>query len=439
MKKEHQSPKFELAKLKQNIERKMLIKTLLNNVEKYSSFVYKKIHFGVQEFKDCLIIEIQHRIGSKGKCPVCLKRFATYDTARKPRLFSYVPIWGFPVYFSYRPRRVCCDRHGILTEYLPWSSGKERITNTYKIFLGSWAKRLSWQEVSEIFRTSWDTVFSSVKWLVNYGLEHRLLDKIHSIGIDEIQVFKGHNYMTLVYQIDSSCKRLLWCGKDRTSKTLLGFFRFLGKEKTLLLKYICTDMWKPYLKVIKKKAPFALNILDRFHIVKKFNEAIDTIRREEMRLDYENQPYLKHSRWILLKREENLTEKQFLRLKDLLKRELKSIKAYLLKKDFMRFWDYKYKKSAEKFLKKWCTRTNRTKLVPMKKVSKMLTDKQNLIMNWFDTNPRLSSGIIEGFNNKAKLTIKKAYGFKDEKYLKYALYHTLGELPMPKFTHRFNC
>jgi len=417
----------------------MLIKTLLNNIEKYSSFVYKKIYLGVQDYKECLIIEVAHRVGSRGKCPVCLKRCSTYDTARKPRLFSYVPIWGFPVYFSYRPRRVHCKSHGVLTEDLPWANGKERITNTYKIFLGSWAKRLSWTEVAEVFKTSWENVFSSVKWLVEYGLETRVLDKIYSIGIDEIQVFKGHHYMTLVYQIDRHCKRLLWCGKDRTSKTLLRFFRFLGKEKTAMLKYICTDMWKPYLKVIKKKAPHVLNILDRFHIMKKFNEAIDTIRREEYRLNYQSQKYLKNSRWVLLKREENLTSKQFLKLKDLLKRDLKSIKAYLLKRDFLRFWDYKYKKSAEKFLKKWCTRTNRTKLGPMKKVSKMLTEKNELIMNWFDTNPRLSSGVVEGFNNKAKLTIKKAYGFKNEKYLQYALYHTLGKLPTPEFTHRFNC
>jgi len=87
------------------------------------------------------------------------------------------------------------------------------------------------------------------------------LNKIYAIGIEEIQVFKGHHYMTLVHQIDRPCKRLLWCGKDRSSKTLLRFFRFLGKEKTAMLKYICTDMWKPYLKVINKKAPHVLNIL----------------------------------------------------------------------------------------------------------------------------------------------------------------------------------
>ena len=198
-------------------------------------------------------------------------------------------------------------------------------------------------------------------------------------------------------------------------------------------------MWQPYLKVIRKKVPWALNILDRFHIMKKFNEAVDMIRREESRLDYHSEKHLKHSRWVLLKREENLTEKQVIKLKDLLERNLKSVKAYLLKNDFLQFWEFERKDEAGKFLKDWCRRTNRTKLIPMKKVSKMLMNKSDLILNWFDTNPRLSSGIVEGFNNKAKLTIKKAYGFKNEKYLQYALYHTLGKLPAPKMTRRFNC
>ena len=417
----------------------MLLKTLLNKIEKYSSFVYKKVHFDVIILQEILIIEINSRVGSRGRCPECNRRSPTYDTSRKPRLFSYVPIWGFPVYFSYKPRRISCSEHGILTEYIPWSDGKEQMTNTYKIFLGSWAKRLSWAEVAHVFHTSWDTVFKSVKWLVDQGLITRSLEKIESLGIDELQVFNGHNYMTLVYQIDRHCKRLLWCGKDRTSKTLLKFFRFLGKERSNLIKYICTDMWQPYLKVIRKKVPWALNILDRFHIMKKFNEAVDMIRREESRLDYHSEKHLKHSRWVLLKREENLTEKQVIKLKDLLERNLKSVKAYLLKNDFLQFWEFERKDEAGKFLKDWCRRTNRTKLIPMKKVSKMLMNKSDLILNWFDTNPRLSSGIVEGFNNKAKLTIKKAYGFKNEKYLQYALYHTLGKLPEPKMTHRFNC
>lgn len=417
----------------------MLLKTLLNKIEKYSSFVYKKAYFDVINFQESLIIEINPRIGSRGRCPECHRRCPTYDTARSARLFSYVPPWGFPAYYSYKPRRISCFEHDILTEYLPWVDGKEQMTNTYKTFLGCWAKRLSWAEVAQVFHTSWDTVYKSVKWLVDQGLINRSLDKIESLGIDELQVFNGHNYMTLVYQIDRHCKRLLWCGQDRTAKTLLKFFRFLGQERAKLIRYICTDMWQPYLKVINKKVPWALNILDRFHIMKKFNDAVDIIRREESRLDHRSEKYLKNARWVLLKREENLTDKQVIKLKDLLERNLKSVKAYLLKTDFVQFWQYDQKDKAGKFLMDWCIRTNRTKLIPMKKVAKMLVNKSDLILNWFDTNPRLSSGIVEGFNNKAKLTIKKAYGFKNEKYLQYALYHTLGKLPEPKMTHRFNC
>ena len=417
----------------------MLLKTVLNKIEKYPSFVYKKVRFDIINFPESMIIEIHFRVGSRGKCPECRKFCSTYDTSRSARLFSYVPIWGFPVYFSYKPRRISCSAHGILTEYLPWVNGKEQMTSSYKIFLGRWAKRLSWAEVAQVFHTSWDTVYKSVKWLVEQGLINRSLEKIESLGIDELQVFNGHNYMTLVYQIDRHCKRLLWCGKGRTSKTLLKFFRSLGRERSKMIKYICTDMWQPYLRVISKKIPWALNILDRFHIMKKFNDAVDTIRREESRLDYHSEKYLKNSRWVFLKRQENLTEKQVIKLKDLLKRNLKSVKAYLLKNDFLQFWQFEKKDEAGQFLKDWCTRTNHTKLIPMKKVSNMLLNKSDLILNWFDTNPRLSSGIVEGFNNKAKLTIKKAYGFKNEKYLQYALYHTLGKLPEPKMTHRFNC
>jgi transposase len=124
-------------------------------------------------------------------------------------------------------------------------------------------------------------------------------------------------------------------------KTLLRFFREFGKERSEKLKFVCSDMWAPYLKVIAKKAPNALNILDRFHIMRKFNEAIDEIRRGEAKLfkaqNLEN--VLKRGRWLLLKRPENLSDKQTARLGDLLKLNLSSIKAYLMREDFQRFWE----------------------------------------------------------------------------------------------------
>jgi len=216
--------------------------------------------------------------------------------------------------------------------------------------------------------------------LVEYGLAHRDLSGITAIGIDEMQYSKGHNYMTLVYQINEGVKRLLYVGQERTSLTLLRFFHKFGKERCLRLKYVCSDMWPQYLKVIKKKAKNALNILDRFHIVKKLNDALNVVRAQEARAmnsgGYE--PVLKHTRYCFLKNEENLTDKQKLRLKDVLQYDLKTVRAYLLKEAFQCFWNYKSAYWAEWFLDKWCTRAMRSRLAPIKRFVKTLRGHKGL-------------------------------------------------------------
>ncbi|WP_390890365.1 ISL3 family transposase [Geoalkalibacter halelectricus] len=250
---------------------------------------------------------------------------------------------------------------------------------------------------------------------------------------------QNQEWLYLVYQLNAGARRLLWCGPERRVKTLLRFFHQFGKERSAQLKFVCSDMWAPYLKVIAKKAPQALNILDRFHVMRKFNEAIDEIRRTEVREFKANKQdnVLERGRWLLLKRPENLTEKQTARLDELLKLNLPSIKAYLLREDFQRFWDYQRYDFAGKFLDNWVTRTLQTDLEPMKKVAKMLRKHKPMILNWFKAKGQLSSGAVEGMNLKAKLTMRKAYGFKTLKCLEIALYHELGKLPEPEYHHRF--
>ena len=198
-------------------------------------------------------------------------------------------------------------------------------------------------------------------------------------------------------------------------------------------------MWKPYLKVVREKAKNAINILDRFHIVLMMNKAIDKVRAEEYRemINEGREPILRKSRWCLLKRKENLTEKQETKLKDLLRYNLKSVRAYLLKEDFYGFWDYISPAWASKFLSRWCTRVLRSRIEPMKKVAKTLRNHQDLILNWFKAKKVFSSGIVEGLNNKIKVTIRKSYGFRTFKCTQIALFHTLGKLPKPEQAHRF--
>jgi hypothetical protein len=134
-----------------------------------------------------------------------------------------------------------------------------------------------------------------------WGLEHRTLGQIDAIGVDEIQYAKGHKYLTLVYQIDIGITRLLWVGKERTFESFQGFFTTMGQEVISKICFVCSDMWEPYLKLIRERCSEALHILDRFHIVSNMNKALDKVRAEETgRMRREGRdPILKKSRWLL--------------------------------------------------------------------------------------------------------------------------------------------
>ena len=417
----------------------MQLKTILNRVEKFKSFVYGSVRLVEEVGRLTLLVEIKPRANGQAVCSKCGRRRPGYDTLWPPRRFEYVPLWGIFVFFIYSMRRVNCPRCGVVVEKVPWAQGKQSATQTYRWFLARWAKRLCWKDVAEAFETTWDNVFRSVKMAVKWGLSRRDLSGITAIGIDEVQFHRGHHYLTLVYQINDGCKRLLWIGKERTAKTLLKFFRWLGPERTSVLKFICSDMWQPYLKVIARKAKKALNVLDRFHIAAKMNKAIDEVRAKEAKdlaaKGYE--PVLKHSRWCLVKRPENLTWQQDIKLRELVQYNLRSVRAYLLKEDFQFFWDYKDRFWAKQFLVHWCKKVMRSRLEPMKKIARSLREHMPLIMNWFKARGVISLGAVEGLNNKEKLIVRKAYGYRTYEAQEIALYHTMGALPEPEQTHRF--
>jgi len=416
----------------------MLLKTILNKFHKFKSFVYDQVIMKQDGGKDIIEVTLIPRKNSKPVCSCCESECSGYDHLTVRR-FEFIPIWGIPVFFIYHMRRVDCPTCGAKVEKVPWAHGKHELTKTYMQFLAHWAKKLSWKETATSFNTSWDKVFHAVEYVVQWGLERQDLSNVKAIGVDEVAWRKGHKYLTLVYQIDKNCVRLLWIGKNRTTKTFLRFFHHLGKDRCEQLEYVCSDMWRPYINVIKKKAGQAIHILDRFHIVAKVNKAIDEIRAAEQRQLKRDgyDPVLKNSRWCLLKRRENLTEKQEIKLKDLLQYNLKSVRAYLLKEDFNGFWDYVSPAWAEKYLDRWCTRVMRSKIEPMKKVVKTIRNHKPLIMNWFKAKKAFSSGIVEGLNNKVKVTTRKSYGFRTFHGIETALYHTLGKLPEPPLAHSF--
>lgn len=417
----------------------MLVKTILNRIQRQPGFVYKKVTLLEEGGRMVLGVDIWPRARSRAICSGCGRRRPGYDTL-PVRHFEFVPLWGIRVFFLYCLRRVECPRCGVKVEQVPWAQGKSPLTSTYAWFLARWSKRLCWKEVATVFSASWDSVVRSVKMAVAWGLEHRSLEGVSAIGVDEIARGRGQNkYVTLVYQLDVGAKRLLWMGRERTEKTLRRFFDEFGEQRSQQLRFVCSDMWKPYLRIVAEKAGPAIHVLDRFHIMSHMSKAIDKVRAEEVkRLKAQGkQPVLTGTRWCLLKRPENLTAGQEVKLKELLDSNLRTVRAYLLKEDFQWFWHYVSPAWAGKFLDAWCTRTMRSRLEPMKKVAKMLQGHRELLLNWFRAKERIALGAVEGFNNKAKVTTKRAYGFRGYDLLELALYQTLGDLPEPEFTHEF--
>jgi transposase len=300
--------------------------------------------------------------------------------------------------------------------------------------LATFAKILPWEEVARLFDVSWNTVKASVLRSVEYGLLHRDTSDVFVLGIDEISRRKGHVYVTNVYDLVN--KRLLWSGEGRGRDALEKFFDGWGSERTQAIRCICCDMWEPYVQVIKDRAPAALLVFDKYHIVSHLMKAVDAVRKDEAaELEKTNPELLKHTRYIWLKNPWNLTPKQRQRLGHLEKMNLRVNRAYLLKEAFREFWEYKSPYHARRYLKKWFWWATHSRLEPMRDFAWMLRGHEDDIMSYFKS--RVSNGAVEGMNRKAKVVSQRAYGYRTFSTFSLALYHVMGDLPMPEFTHRF--
>ena len=427
----------------------MLMKTLLNRVHPVKGFVYD----GDRLIQDTaavngarIEVDVRPRRGSRGVCSGCGRRGRTYDT-QPARRFGFVPLWGLAVALVYAPRRIDCRGCGVKVEWLPWCEpgGKRPMTIAMTVFLSTWARRLSWKQTAEVFAVSWEAVYRAVASVVVFGLAHRDLTGITAIGVDEVAYAKGHRYATLVYQLDAGMRRLLHVSEGRSIKSFLRFFVMLKREGRRLnedllggIGFVCSDMWRAYVKVIQKKLPGALHILDRYHIVANLSKALDQVRSQEARqLKAQGWDVLKRTRWLLLRRRKRLDGRQRWKLRQVLQWDLRTVRAYLLVDALQALWEYKSPTCAGRFLDAWCRRAMRSRLDPIKRVARSLRTHREPIVNWFRAKKRYNSGIVEGLNGLVKLRFRKAFGFRTFTAIEVALYHELGDLPKPRLIHRF--
>ncbi|MEI6972847.1 MAG: ISL3 family transposase [bacterium] len=420
------------------------LKTVLNHAQPIAGFVYARIDFVAEGTGARMDVALRAHAQIRPKCSQCLRACPGYDHL-PVRKWCQVPAWNIRCAYHYAPRRVSCPEHGVVVEHMPWSEGKRALTVGMMAFLSMWARRLSWKETARAFKVSWESVFRSVEWTVNWGLEHRVLEGVKAIGIDELYWSRrqknGNGFLTVIYQIDEGMRRLLWVGLKRRETTLKAGLKELGPEVVAGLEYVCSDMWKPYLKVIRERIGQALHVLDRYHIASHLNLAVDQVRRGEVsRMKASGKAgaaQLKDMRLSLLRKGSRVRGKARQRLNVLVASKLATARAWMLKESFHHFWTYRSVRCAGEFLDAWCSRAMRSRLAPVQKVARRLQAHRPLIMNWFRAKGELSSSAVEGLNNKIRVNTRRAYGFRTFHALEVSLYHLLGKLPEPPPTHRF--
>ena len=422
----------------------MNIISVLNFRYKLQDFCYKAATFVTFGGNETIVVDILPRSGALPVCSICHKpaQKSGYISTHA-RMFRFVSIWDIPVEFRYRMRRCYCSHcNKRVVEEVPWAHGKMQTCKPLDVLIAKTAKEASWQKTKEAFDVSWKTVSRSVSTIVEEGLKKRNLDNVTAIGVDEVAWKTGHEYITLVYQIDKSKRRLLWIGQDRTKATLEAFFDEMESESpgfASRLEVICSDMWQAYRTVCAIRAPQAKNVLDKYHIMTFFSKAMDDIRRAEVKRlgNSDRGKVLVHSRFVLLKRREHLTEKGQFKLKELMRLNTKPYKAYLLIEQFCLFWDCMSVEEARKFFLRWYRTVRRTRQTELKKIAENLRNNLELLLNYFRTGKQYSSGIVEGQNRIVNLVIRKAFGFRSFKITQVALFHSLGGLKMPEVYSKF--
>lgn len=238
------------------------------------------------------------------------------------------------------------------------------------------------------------------------------------IGTDEISIRKGHIYRIVVSDLEK--RRPIWFGgEDRSKESMDLFYEWLGPAITKHIRLAVMDMWKPFEKSTHEKAPQAAILYDKFHVIRHLNEALDKIRKSEYaRLTGNSRKFIKGQKYTLLSHRENLTTDGRRSLKTLLAANKRLNTAYILKEEFGQLWDYQSEAWARKFFDNWKASLKWQRLKPYEKFAKMIERHWDGIAVFCKPENKVALGFVEGLNNKIRVIQRRAYGLRDEEYLR---------------------
>ena len=323
------------------------------------------------------------------------------------------------VYLEVEVRRIHCKVcNKVKTELLDFLSDNPLYTKRFAWHIGRRCRGASISDVAKEFNLDWHAVKELDKQYMAEQLKRAGMPGPKAIGIDEISIRKGHTYRIVVS--DLIRKRPIWFGgKDRSEASMAQFYGALGARKSAGIQLAVMDMWKPFRNATQAHAPNAAILFDKFHVMRHLGEALDAVRKSEYaRLSGKDRRYIKGQKYTLLSHRENLTSDGRAALKQLLAANKRLNTAYLLKESFGQLWDYRREAWARRFFDQWRASLKWQRLNPFEKFAEMIERHWDGIAAYCDPQNKVSLGFVEGLNNKIRVIQRRAYGLRDEEYLR---------------------
>ena len=403
----------------------MTVNKLIGKLLKFKGFKVANVAF--KRGGDLEIAVKPYKNGCQ--CQKCGRRGKIVRTRLDVRRWRDIPVGGWTVWLLYYPREILCPTHGRGLEAIPWADEYARVTYRYEYVMLRYCQLMTQKAAAKLLRISPSTLSDQL---------HRSIDSIRSghrirglktIGIDEISYCKGHKYATLVYDLDRSV--VVWVGRGKGRKTIDKFFNnMLSDYQRQRITAGSCDMSDAYIGAIKTHCPNATLVLDRFHIVKALNAAVDEVRKEQWReAGVDERKALKGLRWLLYRHSSTRSRKDTYTLKALEKANNRIYRAWRLKDEFEQFWEYNAPWAAKRFLKSWMTSTMRSRLEPMKKFVGTLRKYYDGVMAFIGT--RLTNAVGEGLNRIVKIVKNRASGFRTLSAFTDMIFLTVGDVDIP--------
>ena len=326
---------------------------------------------------------------------------------------------GFRIVLELEVRRVACRTCGsVKRERLDFLADNPRFTKRFAFYVGRRCRQASIRDVAKELKLDWDTVKILEMQYMRAQIERAGTPGPRAIGVDEIAVRKGHNYRIVVS--DLVRKRPIWFGgDDRSEASMAQFYAWLGREKSSKITLIVMDMWKPFRNVARSKAPQAAILFGKFHIMRHLGEALDKVPKAEYaRLSGNDRRFIKGQKYTLLSHRDNLTLDSKRSLTLLLAANKRLNTAYILKESFGQVWDYRREARARRFFDNWRGRLKWQRLKPYERFADMIDRHWDGIAAYCKPENKVSLGFVERLNNKIRVFQRRAYGLKDEEYLR---------------------